>query len=72
MANTWVCVMIDPVVSACLGTVWCASRVVYTLGYTRKDKSDGSGRRIGSAIADCFEFSLMIMSGMTGYRMIMS
>ena len=63
-------VVIDPVVSACLGTAWCVSRVAYTLGYTRKDKTDGSGRRIGGA-ANLFELALIIMSGMTGYEMIM-
>ena len=71
MANTWVCVMIDPVVSACLGTAWCASRVAYTIGYTRKDKTNGSGRLIGSATSSVFELALMVLSGMTGYQMIM-
>ena len=62
--------MIDPVISACLGTAWCASRVAYTIGYCRKDKSDGSGRRIGT-VGSLFEAVLMVMSGMTGYQMIM-
>ena len=63
-------VMTDPVVSACVGTAWCVSRVAYTLGYTRKDKSDGSGRRIGAA-SNFLELALIIMGGMTGYEMIM-
>lgn len=62
--------VIDPVLSACLGTAWCASRVAYTIGYCRKDKSDGSGRRIGG-VASAFELALMVMSGITGYQMIM-
>lgn len=62
--------VVDPVVSACIGTAWCASRVLYTIGYCRKDKSDGSGRRLGAA-ASFLELALMIMSGMTGYQMIM-
>ena len=44
--------------------------MAYTLGYTRKDKSDGSGRRIGGA-SNFFELALIIMGGMTGYEMIM-
>ena len=62
--------VIDPVVSACMGTAWCASRVAYTIGYCRKDKSDGSGRHIGGA-ANFLEMALIFMSGMTGYQMIM-
>lgn len=62
--------MIDPVISACLGTAWCAGRVAYTIGYCRKDKSDGSGRTIGAA-ANVFELVLMAMGGMTAYQMIM-
>ncbi|KAF6225050.1 hypothetical protein HO133_010245 [Letharia lupina] len=58
-----------PVVSAAIGTAWCASRVAYTIGYCRKDKSDGSGRQIGVA-SSFLEMALMVMSGMTGYQMI--
>lgn len=59
-----------PVISSCVGTVWCASRVAYTIGYCRKDKSDGSGRRIGTG-GSLMELALIVMSGMTGYQMIM-
>lgn len=62
--------MVDPVISACIGTAWCASRLAYTIGYCRKDLSDGSGRRIGAA-SSFLELALMVMSGMTGYQMIM-
>lgn len=64
-------VTIDPVVSACLGTGWCVGRVAYTIGYCRKDKSDGSGRRSGGNVANLFEVALMVMGGMTAYQMIM-
>lgn len=67
-ADSCVC-WIDPVVSAAIGTAWCASRVAYTIGYCRKDKSDGSGRQIGVA-SSFLEMALMVMSGMTGYQMI--
>lgn len=63
--------MIDPVVSACVGTAWCAARVAYTIGYCRKDKSDGSGRRIAGGAANYLELALIVMGGMTGYQMIM-
>ncbi|KAM0794098.1 hypothetical protein BDR22DRAFT_788917, partial [Usnea florida] len=26
-----------PVISACVGTAWCVSRVAYAVGYTRRD-----------------------------------
>ena len=45
---------------------------MYTIGYCRKDKSDGSGRQLGAIAADVFEVALMVMSGMTGYQMIMA
>ena len=72
VANTCVfrALITDPVASACLGTVWCASQVAYTIGYCRKDKTDGSGRRIGmwSYVA---ELGLMALSAVTGYQMAM-
>ena len=64
-------VVIDPVISACLGTAWCAGRVAYTIGYCRKDKSDGSGRRIGGRVANLLEALLMVVGGVTAYQMIM-
>lgn len=63
--------MIDPVINACLGTAWCVGRVAYTIGYCRKDKSNGSGRQIGSQVANLSEVVLMVMGGMAGYQMIM-
>ena len=62
--------MVDPVVSAGLGTAWCVGRVAYTIGYCRKDKSDGSGRRIGG-VASLFEVLLIVVGGMTAYQTIM-
>ncbi len=68
-ANLWVCVE-DPVVSACMGMVWCASRVAYTIGYCRRDKENGAGRTVGMP-ASFVEFALIIVSGLTGYQMVM-
>jgi hypothetical protein len=61
----------DPIVSALMGTAWCVGRVAYTIGYCRRDKENGSGRRIGSLPSSLIEFAMLIMSGMTGYRMVM-
>lgn len=61
---------LDPVVSACMGAAWCVSRVAYTIGYCRRDKDNGSGRRIGNA-ASAFEVVMIVMSGMTAYQMLM-
>ena len=66
------CGVVDPVVSAGLGTVWCASRVAYTVGYCRKDKNDGSGRTTAGVLSNVVELVLIVMSGMTGYQTIMS
>lgn len=54
-----------------MGTAWCVGRVAYTIGYCRRDKENGSGRRIGSLPSSLIEFAMLIMSGMTGYRMVM-
>lgn len=62
----------DPVVSACLGVAWCASRVAYTIGYCRSDKDDASGRRVGSIPSSLIELALLIMGGMTGYQVSMA
>ena len=62
--------MLDPVVSSCIGTAWCVSRVAYTIGYCREDRDDGTGRRIGLSFF-LFEMALTIMAGMTSYQMIM-
>lgn len=66
------CVLIiDPVISACVGTVWCASRVAYAVGYTRRDRDDGSGRRPGARVFFVMEMALMGMAGVSSYQMIM-
>ena len=64
------CDATDPVVSASLGAAWCVSRILYTWGYCRRDKENGSGRRIGS-LQSLFEFALLGLSGMTGYQLLM-
>ena len=63
---------IDPVVSACMGAAWSVTRVAFTIGYCRKDKSDGSGRRTAGTAANLLELALIVMSGMTGYQLIMN
>ena len=67
MANT---PDIDPVFSAVVGLGWCAARVAYGVGYCRRDKERGSGRRIGSSIAGLSELILICMSGVAGYQIV--
>ena len=62
---------LDPVVSSCVGTAWCVSRVAYAVGYTRKDREDGSGRRAGLMFF-VMEMALMGMGGVASYQMIMA
>ncbi|KAL2047205.1 hypothetical protein N7G274_001224 [Stereocaulon virgatum] len=59
-----------PVISASLGVAWCVSRVLYTWGYCRADKTDGSGRLVG-AVGNLFELGLLVLSGMTGWGLMM-
>lgn len=61
---------VDPVLSAAMGLGWCAARVVYTIGYCRKDKENGSGRTAGFLISSVIELAMIITSGITGYQMI--
>jgi len=52
-----------------MGVAWLAGRIVYTLGYTDKTKTDGSGRRVG-LLAIVPEFAMFVMTAMTGYKML--
>lgn len=70
-ADWWSVMRTDPVVSACMGAAWCVGRVAYTIGYCRKDRDNGSGRSIGVLPSTLIEWALIIMSGMTGYQMVM-
>ncbi|PNS17451.1 Microsomal glutathione S-transferase 3 [Sphaceloma murrayae] len=52
-----------PLVAAGLGLVWNLGRVVYAVGYTRADQSNGKGRLVGSF----FWFAQLGLIGLTGW-----
>ncbi|MDI1488920.1 MAG: hypothetical protein OHK93_008197 [Ramalina farinacea] len=60
-----------PLLSAGMGGVWLAARIMYNIGYTRADKEKGSGRNPAGSIAYLPELGLHILTGMTAYSMIM-
>ncbi len=62
---------IDPIISASMGVAWCVTRVIYTVGYCRKDKENGKGRAFGSESSLLIELAMIAVSGMTGYQMLM-
>jgi len=51
-----------PVGAAVTGVIWTISRYLYAVGYTRKDKNNGSGRLLGSG----FWFAQATLYGMVG------
>lgn len=59
-----------PLVSAALGAGWTVSRVMYAIGYTRKDKTDGSGRLVGMGFW-LFQLGLYGLSAWCGIKMLM-
>ncbi|KAL6716874.1 hypothetical protein ACLMJK_004786 [Lecanora helva] len=61
-----------PVISATMGAAWCASSVLYTIGYCRKDRTEGKGRVVPGEVASVIEAVMIIMSGVTGYQILMS
>lgn len=63
--------LIDPLLSAGMGGVWLAARIMYAIGYTRADKEKGSGRNPAGSVSYLPELGLHILTGMTAYSMIM-
>lgn len=59
-----------PIASSVLGVIWLTGRIIYAVGYTRSDKTNGSGRLLGSHyfIAQMGLFGLTVWSGI---KMIM-
>ncbi|TKA61403.1 hypothetical protein B0A55_11555 [Friedmanniomyces simplex] len=52
-----------PLTTTGLGVAWMVGRLVYAVGYTRKDKSNGEGRLAGSF----FWFAQLALFGLTGW-----
>lgn len=58
-----------PLLTTALSAVWQIGRVVYALGYTKADKTNGSGRLVGSFFW-LAQLGLFINVGLTGYKML--
>ncbi|KAF2400790.1 membrane-associated proteins in eicosanoid and glutathione metabolism [Trichodelitschia bisporula] len=59
-----------PLPVAIAGGFWNVFRVLYAVGYTRKDKTNGSGRIVGGALASLLQLVLMGVVGKLGYDVI--
>lgn len=57
-----------PVATAVMGAGWSVGRIVYAIGYTSKDQTNGKGRLAGSFFW-LFQFGLFIMTGLSGYKL---
>lgn len=59
-----------PITTAALGLGWTLFRVIYAVGYTRSDKTDGTGRLVG--IPHSFiQLGLYMMMVWSGIKMVM-
>lgn len=54
-----------------MGVGWVLSRIAFAIGYTNPSKEKGQGRMIG-ATQWLFQLALFVMTGMTGYKMIVA
>lgn len=60
-----------PEVTTTLGIGWIIGRVVFAMGYTRKDKDNGTGRMPGFALQLPMQLALWGLAGWTGIAMTM-
>lgn len=60
-----------PRTSALLGLIWMFGRIMFALGYTRKDKDNASGRVIGFAIQLPMQLTLWGLAAWTGIKMVL-
>jgi glutathione S-transferase len=58
-----------PKTSAGLGAAWVVSRIAYTLGYLRADKTEGKGRSAGTSFF-LFQLGLLGVMGKTAFDLI--
>lgn len=59
-----------PRLSAVLGVGWIIGRIIFTLGYTRPDKENGSGRVMGFVIQFPMQITLWGLAAWTGVSML--
>lgn len=57
-----------PVATAVMGLGWSLGRIVYAVGYTSTEKTNGSGRMLGSFFW-LFQFGLFGMASYCGYKL---
>jgi len=58
-----------PLIASGLGATWAVCRVLFAVGYTRKDKNNGEGRLVGLGFWLC-QLGLYGMTGAVGWKMI--
>ena len=61
--------LVFPRASAALGAGWLVGRLLYAVGYTRKDKERGSGRSMGLPYYFC-QLGLMGLAAYSGWDML--
>ena len=59
-----------PLTTTGLGAAWLVSRLIYAVGYTRRDKSGGEGREIGSGFF-LAQLGLYGLAAWTGIKMVL-
>ncbi len=59
-----------PVAAAATGAAWSVFRLLYALGYTRTDKTNGKGRMAGSGFWIC-QLILMGLTATVGVKMVL-
>lgn len=59
-----------PLVTTGLSVVWQVSRILYAVGYTRKDRDDGKGRLIGNGFWFA-QLGLWGLSAWSGIKMVL-
>lgn len=59
-----------PIASSVMGVGWMLSRLAYAVGYTRKDKTDGKGRLVGSPFW-LFQLGLYGLTAWSGVRLLL-
>lgn len=55
-----------------MGVAFCATRVMYTVGYCRSDKENGQGRANGARASTVVEIGFLVLSCLSGYQFLMS
>jgi len=60
-----------PVATAVLGAFWSVNRIIYAIGYAKSGEEGGKGRYYG-ILWMIAHYSLIIMSGISAYKIAMA